>query len=764
MVLHITLTCQLIFAGLVCGSRALIAIQTLCHLCPWVQLEDLAQRECRFGNSLHGIQSRAIDLVLIRNGHRQFIVVVTDIDRISDGWFFCFGNSEGCHRRRDECGLTRRIIADIRILAGTIMEDGISSHGHEFLAFGVILLIHPNGVTDNTERDIPRTGIHRRLMPYLLRYIGVTYLSFSLAEPSPPSEEVGIANRQLHILLRIIVEDTFVLVNLLHSIFVQRIAGGAGVMDKHLVIGVLIQTGLRNGETEVLKSRLCFPFELNEISDIDIGGTRCTDTALGTLDGNGMVTLGADTTPRRFFTRFVNESYLRFVYIIEFHGVRYIFDIYVNDGYTRFIYIMDMVTDTSLRTENELMRNGIINRVGEDIVILIVLDETLERVEWLDMIDLTDQGYFEFGIANGFEAAPFVLEPVRRRFFIERQGHMQRIYYIDVLAAYRFTHRRGRSAGRRDDGSKGGGIEGMAQSAADGIPSIEGTCIGDIGNIIVRAPFQLIVNQVCDVVLVLAAAINDLIAHEHRVLLIGFIAGLDSDCHIGVIPEDHGVAAGVSTIIEKAILPLQIAPREDRRLFFGADQFELRSATAGDGKLQPCICTVLQFHLLLLIGVVVGKDIDVMEGEMRRVRGMHRSYGAHLVRRNLEIAFHAMFGLQRYLRKGRIRGIRAKMPRRDIFGIAIRRIERAFHQGGLTILVFIEYTIFVLELTEDESFGTCHDIIAFTAALHRPDEFISLEGHLRHGYACRDGIRDGIDDDIHRYDHRILDLGALIQI
>ena len=156
--------------------------------------------------------------------------------------------------------------------------------------------------------------------------------------------------------------------------------------------------------------------------------------------------------------------------------------------------------------------------------------------------------------------------------------------------------------------------------------------------------------------------------------------------------------------------------------------------------------------------------MDVMEGEVRRVRGMHRSYGAHLVRRNLEIAIHVIFGLQRYLRKGRIRGIIAKVPRRDIFGIAIRRIGRASHQGGLSILVFIEYTIFVLELTEDESFGTCHDIIAFTAALHRPDEFISLEGHLRHGHACRDGIRDGTDGYIHRNDHRILDLGALIQI
>ena len=112
------------------------------------------------------------------------------------------------------------------------------------------------------------------------------------------------------------------------------------------------------------------------------------------------------------------------------------------------------------------------------------------------MIDLTDQGYFEFGIANGFEVAPFVLEPVRRRFFIERQGHMQRIHYIDVLAVYRNPHRRGGSAGGRDRRSEGGGIEGMAQSAANGILSIEITCIGDIGNSIVRPPFLLIVSQV----------------------------------------------------------------------------------------------------------------------------------------------------------------------------------------------------------------------------------------------------------------------------
>ena len=202
---------------------------------------------------------------------------------------------------------------------------------------------------------------------------------------------------------------------------------------------------------------------------------------------------------------------------------------------------------------------------------------------------------------------------------------MQCINDIDVLPAYLHVRRTGCYAGCGDGRSKRRLIEREAQSAnrrAWGGSTIKRTRIADIAEGRIRLPFFLVINQVRDIILIFAAAINHLITHQHRVFLVGLIARLNTYRHIGVISEGHRVAAWVCTIIEQAVLLQQIAPREDRCIGFVIHQHQFCAATAGLGKLQP-FGAVLALHLLLLVGIVVGIDMNIMIGKQGRVRRMN---------------------------------------------------------------------------------------------------------------------------------------------
>ena len=129
------------------------------------------------------------------------------------------------------------------------MEDGVATHGNEFLAARSII----HRVTDDTEREVvgaasSGTGVSRLHTPALFRYIRVAYLACALTEPAPPTEEVAVSNRQLHILLGIVVENAFVLMHLLHTVCLQRIARSTGRVNQVLVIGILEITGLGYGQ------------------------------------------------------------------------------------------------------------------------------------------------------------------------------------------------------------------------------------------------------------------------------------------------------------------------------------------------------------------------------------------------------------------------------------------------------------------------------------------------------------------------------------
>ena len=194
------------------------------------------------------------------------------------------------------------------------MEDGVATHGHQYF-YGVIWIRrcrirYFDRVTDDTEREVigaafSGTCITRLFSPARFRYIRVTYLACALTEPAPPSEEVVVANRQLHILLGVVIEDTFVLMHLLHTVGSQRIARSTGRVNQMLVVGILEITGLGYGQL------FCDDIHLvtndDNIEDTYIRHTRRTDTALRTLHRDGGVSLTGDTTPSRLITEFVQE-------------------------------------------------------------------------------------------------------------------------------------------------------------------------------------------------------------------------------------------------------------------------------------------------------------------------------------------------------------------------------------------------------------------------------------------------------------------------
>ena len=211
------------------------------------------------------------------------------------------------------------------------------------------------------------------------------------------------------------------------------------------------------------------------------------------------------------------------------------------------------MTGTIHCTELEGIGYRIGDRIREGMVVGIVINDTYERIVVRYVVGLTYQRYLQFRIAYGPELAPVTLETICRRTVPQREGNLQRIDDIDVLAAYHHIRRavtRGRNgASRKTD-------------AALGIIAftVKITCVGDEAEGLIGFPFPATGRQVRHVGLLFATAINHAATHQHRVFLIRLVGRLDSYRHVGVVTEDDCIAVGISTVVEQVVLLLQIAP------------------------------------------------------------------------------------------------------------------------------------------------------------------------------------------------------------
>ena len=302
----------------------LILIQPFRHFGPRVQFEDFPNGDSRFYDGVHFLQGGSIYLVDGFHRQREVVVVVTDIYHIGKRLF-----TRRRHYRRSLC----RWIITIVILR-RIMEDGITSLGHQFLAFGMVPIIFPHRISDNPEGEVVFIGIERSVNPQRVGHVRIAYVIavdiFTLSIPSPPSVEATFADRQLDLLVVlvligccigrvIIIEDTFVLVHLLHTFGVQWVAGSSFAMLKSLVGGVVKITNLRNGETEVYIPVFCAI--VGNIGDIDICCSRRTDTVLFTADGDGVALPVRYLAPRGRITILVHYTDLRLSRVVEVHSV-----------------------------------------------------------------------------------------------------------------------------------------------------------------------------------------------------------------------------------------------------------------------------------------------------------------------------------------------------------------------------------------------------------------------------------------------------------
>ena len=208
-----------------------------------MQFEHLPQGEGRLDDRVHGVQGGCVNLVDILHGEGQMVVVVTDLHGIGERLLI--------RRRHDGRVLSRRI--GTVILFGRVMEDGVPSLGHPFLASCAIV----HRVADNPEGEEVSTGIQRRVDPERVRHVGIAHIViihiFIFAEPAPPAVETAFADREFHFLVQlvyvisggcpvrvVVIEDTLVLMHPLSAVQ-QRIAGSSGAMGEGLV-GTVLET------------------------------------------------------------------------------------------------------------------------------------------------------------------------------------------------------------------------------------------------------------------------------------------------------------------------------------------------------------------------------------------------------------------------------------------------------------------------------------------------------------------------------------------
>ena len=184
MVFHILLV------AITRSNSILIALHDFCHLGPGVEFEYLTEREGWFDNIAHRIQYSRINLVDLRHGERQVVVVVTDIHHVDYGIFVprCF--YVRCLGRRIQFGTIR---------LGRIEEDGVTTHSKDFIAFGVVARVFPYRITNDAIREVMFTYVARFGNPYGIGDIGITYgvslLVNTFAIPAPPAIEAALTHR-----------------------------------------------------------------------------------------------------------------------------------------------------------------------------------------------------------------------------------------------------------------------------------------------------------------------------------------------------------------------------------------------------------------------------------------------------------------------------------------------------------------------------------------------------------------------------------------
>ena len=197
------------------------------------------------------------------------------------------------------------------------MEDGIASLGHQFSVCGIAILriYRKHRVTDDTVREIVFTGIHRRSLPFLGRYIRI-FFSFLQRVPPPPSVEVTLTDRQLHTLVGrlcpvgriVVIDDIPVLMNLLYAVFQIRTGCSFGV-NEVLIALILEAAGLHDLYAEVDVSP--YLIDLQGISEVYIGGTGRTDTVTLTMHRDRILAYAGDLTPIRCVSVFVYQTDFR---------------------------------------------------------------------------------------------------------------------------------------------------------------------------------------------------------------------------------------------------------------------------------------------------------------------------------------------------------------------------------------------------------------------------------------------------------------------
>ena len=128
--------------------------------------------------------------------------------------------------------------------------------------------------------------------------------------------------------------------------------------------------------------------------------------------------------------------------------------------------------------------------------------------------------------------------------------------------------------------------------------------------------------------------------------------------------------------------------------------------------------------------------------------------GTDGIAEHLQPAVNAILRLQRQL--CHVTRFIPEVPRGDIFRIAVGGICRTFYQYGGAGTFLIERRTALFILTEDESVGTRHDIIALGAAHYGPYQFVSRQRRLYQRYANRSRIINSLYPYRRRDDQRVV--------
>ena len=193
--------------------------------------------------------------------------------------------------------------------------------------------------------------------------------------------------------------------------------------------------------------------------------------------------------PTRRVTEGIHQSYLSKVFISQVHQGRYVALCRRLYGYGVIRYVQYMLSGMALRAKVEYIRFRTGDRVGEHMLILIILFQAGERVICSHVVGRTNQRNLEFRVIYRLKATPVAFESVYRCTRLQRELHMQRIDDIDVLTVYGHVRWTGRRAGGGDRCSESIGGEGITQSAHRIRTAVKITGIRDALDGITRLPF-----------------------------------------------------------------------------------------------------------------------------------------------------------------------------------------------------------------------------------------------------------------------------------